>query len=83
MLRQQSFHAAQARASHLGQASQPGASLGRTVSAPSRAPQPASNLDAKLREVILAEVLDTRPSVRWEDVAGLRKAKQVWFLALV
>ena len=33
--------------------------------------------DSKLREVILAEVLDTRPSVRWEDVAGLGNAKQV------
>ena len=33
--------------------------------------------DTKLREVILAEVLDTRPSVRWDDVAGLQKAKQV------
>ena len=78
VLRQQSFHAAQTRASHLGQASQPGAGLGRTVSAPSRAPQAASNVDAKLREVILAEVLDTRPSVRWEDVAACARPSSMF-----
>ena len=58
------------------------AGIHRTVSAPSRAPgqqpaRPRSNVDAKMREVILAEVLDTRPDVRWDDVAGLHKAKQV------
>lgn len=73
MLRQQSFHAAQTRVSQPTQ----GSGLGRTVSAPSRPSHPAGKEDAKLREVILAEVLDTRPSVQWEDVAGLRTAKQV------
>lgn len=34
-------------------------------------------MDAKMREVVLAEVLDDRPDVRWEDVAGLANAKQV------
>ena len=33
--------------------------------------------DARLREVITAEVLDSRPSVRWKDIAGLAGAKQV------
>ena len=33
--------------------------------------------DDALREVIMSEVLDRRPSVRWDDVAGLSKAKQV------
>lgn len=33
--------------------------------------------DARLREVVLAEILDTRPSTRWDDVAGLAAAKQV------
>ncbi|EIE22784.1 AAA-domain-containing protein [Coccomyxa subellipsoidea C-169] len=32
--------------------------------------------EARLREVIEGEVLDTRPSVRWKDVAGLSAAKQ-------
>ena len=52
---------------------------------PSQAPATAAKkgggssgaADSKLREVILAEVLDSRPSVRWEDVAGLGNAKQV------
>lgn len=33
--------------------------------------------DIKLREAVLAEVLDTRPSIRWVDIAGLGNAKQV------
>ena len=33
--------------------------------------------EARLREVIAAEVLDSRPSVRWSDIAGLAGAKQV------
>lgn len=37
----------------------------------------SSTQDSKLRDVILAEVLDTRPSVKWKDVAGLDNAKQV------
>lgn len=36
-----------------------------------------SKEDSRIREVIMAEVLDMRPSVRWEDVAGLNSAKQV------
>ncbi|KAK9839964.1 hypothetical protein WJX74_001183 [Apatococcus lobatus] len=40
---------------------------------PSRA---AGKDDARLREVIQGEVLDTRPSVRWTDIAGLAVAKQ-------
>ena len=32
--------------------------------------------DAKLRDVILAEVLDTRPADTWQDIAGLQVAKQ-------
>lgn len=35
-----------------------------------------SKEDSRIREVIMAEVLDMRPSVRWEDVAGLNSAKQ-------
>lgn len=35
-----------------------------------------SKEDARLREVIEGEVLDTRPSVRWKDIAGLAAAKQ-------
>ncbi|KAK9904124.1 hypothetical protein WJX75_005080 [Coccomyxa subellipsoidea] len=35
-----------------------------------------SKEEARLREVIEGEVLDTRPSVRWKDVAGLSAAKQ-------
>lgn len=48
---------------------------------PGQTPKPAAPKatagNAKLREVILAEVLDTRPSVRWDDIAGLASAKQV------
>ena len=33
--------------------------------------------EARLREVITGELLDTRPSVRWSDIAGLAGAKQV------
>lgn len=29
-----------------------------------------------MREVILAEVLDTRPADTWQDIAGLQGAKQ-------
>ena len=33
--------------------------------------------EARLREVVVGEVLDTRPTVRWSDIAGLAGAKQV------
>ena len=33
--------------------------------------------DSRIRDVIMGEVLDTRPSVRWDEVAGLANAKQV------
>ncbi|KAK9838272.1 hypothetical protein WJX81_001606 [Elliptochloris bilobata] len=36
----------------------------------------AGREDARLREVVLGEILDTRPSTRWDDVAGLSAAKQ-------
>lgn len=49
-----------------------GGTGGKRASAP-----PAGGVDdAKMREIILAEVLDHRPSVRWQDVAGLANAKQ-------
>ena len=35
-----------------------------------------SKEEARLRDLIEGEVLDTRPSVRWKDVAGLSAAKQ-------
>lgn len=38
--------------------------------------------DERLREVVLGEILDTRPSTRWDDVAGLSAAKQVWRIVL-
>lgn len=52
---------------------------------PSSAPASAKKASApgkgeeKLREVIMSEVLDRRPSVGWDDVAGLSRAKQVGF----
>ena len=77
----QNSRSLRSRVTRQSAAAQPEPGLSRTVSAPGRASaQPASKEDAKLREVILAEVLDTRPSVRWDDVAGLRKAKQVCLL---
>lgn len=33
--------------------------------------------DAKLREAVLSEVLDIKPSESWNDIAGLAGAKQV------
>lgn len=36
----------------------------------------AGREDARLREVVLGEILDARPSTRWDDVAGLQAAKQ-------
>ena len=43
----------------------------------------AGGVDAKMREIVLAEVLDDRPYVRWDDVAGLAKAKQAGSLGLL
>jgi hypothetical protein len=36
-----------------------------------------SKEEARLQDIILGEILDTKPSVRWDDVAGLAAAKQV------
>jgi len=36
----------------------------------------AAKEDARLRETVLGEILDARPSTRWDDVAGLGAAKQ-------
>ena len=36
----------------------------------------SSSEDERLRETVLSEVLDSRPSVAWEDIAGLERAKQ-------
>jgi hypothetical protein len=32
--------------------------------------------DERLREMILSDVLDDRPTVSWDSIAGLNKAKQ-------
>lgn len=59
--------------------SQPAAAPSRTLpgrqgSGASAAP---SGEEARLRDLVLQEVLDTRPSVAWNDIAGLAGAKQV------
>lgn len=41
----------------------------------------AGREDARLREVVLGEILDARPSTRWDDVAGLQAAKQARWAA--
>lgn len=41
--------------------------------APARA---ESKDEERLREMILSDVLDDRPSVSWEGIAGLKQAKQ-------
>jgi len=43
--------------------------------APDR-PRSGSKDDEKLRDMILSEVLDERPSISWDGIAGLHKAKQ-------
>ena len=43
----------------------------------------AGREDARLREVVLGEILDARPSTRWDDVAGLQAAKQARWAARV
>ena len=51
--------------------------LQSTSRAPNSSLNRASAKDAKLRDIILAEVLDTRQSIQWTDIAGLENAKQV------
>lgn len=38
--------------------------------------------EAKLREAVMSEVLDIKPSESWNDIAGLANAKQVIQLLL-
>ena len=38
--------------------------------------------EAKLREAVMSEVLDIKPSESWNDIAGLSNAKQVIQLLL-
>lgn len=49
--------------------------IARQWSAPDRKKETAE--DAKLREAVLSEVLDVKPSESWSDIAGLAGAKQV------
>ncbi|KAA6428494.1 MAG: spastin-like [Trebouxia sp. A1-2] len=49
-------------------------SIARQRSAPDRKKETAE--DAKLREAVLSEVLDIKPSESWNDIAGLGGAKQ-------
>ena len=49
--------------------------IARQRSAPDRKKETAE--DAKLREAVLSEVLDIKPSESWNDIAGLAGAKQV------
>lgn len=44
-----------------------------------RSNQDSSGYDAKLVEMINTVIVDRSPSVKWEDVAGLDKAKQTLF----
>lgn len=44
-------------------------------SAPDRKRETAE--EAKLREAVMSEVLDIKPSESWNDIAGLAGAKQV------
>ncbi|KAI4356825.1 hypothetical protein L6164_000812 [Bauhinia variegata] len=46
------------------------------VASPKLSQVPGTNYDAKLVEMINTAIVDRSPSVRWEDVAGLEKAKQ-------
>lgn len=48
--------------------------IARQRSAPDRKKETAE--DAKLREAVLSEVLDVKPSESWNDIAGLAGAKQ-------
>ncbi|DBB00680.1 TPA: hypothetical protein ACH3X3_002354 [Trebouxia sp. C0006] len=48
--------------------------IARQRSAPDRKKETAE--DAKLREAVLSEVLDIKPSESWNDIAGLAGAKQ-------
>lgn len=48
--------------------------IARQRSAPDRKKETAE--DAKLREAVLSEVLDVKPSESWSDIAGLAGAKQ-------
>lgn len=41
------------------------------------APSASNKEDSRLHDIIMGEILDTKPSVRWDDVAGLGGAKQV------
>ena len=49
--------------------------IARQRSAPDKRKETAE--DAKLREAVLSEVLDIKPSESWQDIAGLGGAKQV------
>ena len=49
--------------------------LARQRSAPDKRKE--SSEEAKLREAVLSEVLDVKPSESWQDIAGLGGAKQV------
>ena len=49
--------------------------IARQRSVPDRKKETAE--DAKLREAVLSEVLDIKPSESWNDIAGLAGAKQV------
>ena len=49
--------------------------LARQRSAPDRKRETAE--EAKLREAVMSEVLDLKPSESWDDIAGLAGAKQV------
>lgn len=49
--------------------------LAKQRSAPDRKRESAE--EAKLREAVMSEVLDIKPSESWSDIAGLDGAKQV------
>ena len=49
--------------------------IAKQRSAPDRKRETAE--EAKLREAVMSEVLDIKPSERWNDIAGLAGAKQV------
>lgn len=49
--------------------------MARQRSAPDRRRETAE--EAKLREAVMSEVLDLKPSESWDDIAGLAGAKQV------
>lgn len=52
--------------------------LAKQRSAPDRKRETAE--EAKLREAVMSEVLDIKPSESWNDIAGLDGAKQVTFI---